>query len=275
MNALATTHELTDQLRSAEPQRVRFVTSDAVQLSTSRWVGADSASPPVVLHHGFAASTELNWVATGIVAALLAQGRTVLALDARGHGESESPHDPQFYGETRMATDLIEWLDSQSITQFDLFGYSMGAVVSLIVARRDPRVRRLVIGGVGEGIVVSGGVDLRVMQRDAVVAALLATDPALIADPGAALFRAFAQRSGADLKALAAQARRMHDQPIDLERIACPTLLLAGRDDALAASPQRLAEALPDARVRIVPGGHLDAVRAPEFASAAIDFLSH
>ncbi len=232
------------------------------------------AAPPVVLHHGFGANRLMNWVMPGIVDAFVASGRVVISLDARGHGESDKPHDAQRYGETRMAQDLRELLAHLDVASFDLFGYSMGAVVSLLVAADGAPVRRLVVGGVGEGVLISGGVDLRVMDRDAVVAALLAPDATAIPTPGAAAFRLFAERSGADLRALAAQAARMHDTPIDLACIAAPTLVLAGMDDMLARDPQRLAAALPDACCVMVPGDHLGAVRQPMFTASAVEFFN-
>jgi len=47
--------------------------------------------PTVILSHGFAADHRLNWVLPGVVDALVASGRRVLAPDARGHGSSGSP----------------------------------------------------------------------------------------------------------------------------------------------------------------------------------------
>lgn len=253
-------------------QSGRFVTDDGIQVSFYRW-GSDDARIPVTLHHGFAGSTEANWVAPGVVAALLKAGRPVISIDARGHGQSGKPPDSAFYGEVRMARDLIGLLDHLEIGEFDLFGYSMGAIVSLIVASEDKRVRRLVVGGIGEGVLATGGVDLRVMDRGAIVAALLTDDPASITAPGVAAFRSFAERDGSDLKALAAQAERMHDQPIDLQRIAAPTLVLAGEKDPLAFYPERLAAAIPRGSSATVPGDHLGAVGQPQFADTAIEFL--
>jgi pimeloyl-ACP methyl ester carboxylesterase len=208
-----------------------------------------------------------------VVAALLQAGRSVISIDARGHGRSDKPHDADRYGEARMARDLIQLLDSLDVHECDLFGYSMGAVVSLIVASEDTRVRRLVVGGIGEGVLATGGIDLRVMDREAVVAALLTDDPASIPTPGVAAFRAFAEATGSDLRALAAQASRMFDHSIALQRIAAPTLVLAGKDDVLAIHPERLAAAIPRGRCTKVPGDHLGAVRQPGFLDAAIEFL--
>lgn len=254
----------------ANPER--FVADDGICVSFYRW-GTDDTQIPVTLHHGFAASTESNWVATGVVAALLGAGRSVISIDARGHGLSDKPHEPERYGEARMARDLVGLLDHLGVSEFDLFGYSMGAIVSLIVASKDTRLRRLVVGGIGDGVLASGGVDLRVMNQDAVIAAMLADDPASITAPGIAAFRAFAESTGSDLKALAAQASRMFRESIQLSGIAAASLVLAGDNDPLAARPERLAAAIPRGRCIKVPGDHLGAVRQPEFIGAALDFL--
>lgn len=257
-------------ITAAQPES--FHADDGIRLTFYRW-GIDGTRVPVVLHHGFAANTEANWVATGVIAALLKAGRSVISIDARGHGRSDKPHQPIHYGEARMARDLRSLLDHHAVTEFDLFGYSMGAIVSLIVASEDTRVRKLIVGGIGEGVLATGGVDLRVMDRNAVVAALLTDDPATIIAPGVAAFRAFAEATGSDLKALAAQATRMFDQAIDLKRIAAETLVLAGDKDALAVHPERLAAAIPRARSITVPGDHLGVARQPGFIEAAINFL--
>lgn len=254
------------------PHEADFIAEDGIRLRWYRW-GEPGAAVPVVLHHGFAANSNSNWQATGIVDRLRRAGRSVISLDARGHGRSDTPHDTERYGEARMARDLIALVDHLGLPSFDLFGYSMGAVVSLLVASQDHRVRRLIVGGIGDGVLHSGGVDLRVMDREAVVDALLTADPASIAKPGVALFRAFAEHTGSDLRALAAQARRMHDRPIALHAIGMPALVLAGEDDFLAANIDALAAALPAATSARVPGGHLDAVRDPRFAETAIRFL--
>ncbi|NGM51103.1 alpha/beta hydrolase [Caulobacter sp. 602-2] len=251
----------------------RFTTSDGLSIACHEW-GGDDASPPVVLHHGFSASGPINWKAPGIVDVLTAAGRRVIAIDARGHGASDKPHDPAFYGEARMARDVAELIDHLGAPAIDLVGYSMGAIVSLICASREPRVRRLVVGGVGEGVVATGGVDTRHVPGDAIVQALLVEDVSAIEHPAAAPFRLFADAIGADRKALAAQASVVHAQPIALDRITAPTLVIAGDDDPLAVHPDRLAAAIPGARSQLVSGDHRSAVAAPAFAEAIVAFLA-
>jgi pimeloyl-ACP methyl ester carboxylesterase len=251
----------------------RFQASDGISIAYHTW-GDDRSRPPILLHHGFAASARTNWEAPGIVAALNGAGRRVVAPDARGHGDSEKPHDSRFYGEERMARDLGELLALLDEPQVDLVGYSMGAIVALIAATRESRLRRLVVGGVGEGVVECGGVDRRAVSNRSIIEALLAEDPASIADAGAATFRRFADATGADRLALAAQAAVVHAAPIALGAIHVPTLVIAGDADPLAVRPERLADAIPGSQLLWVSGNHLSAVADPRFAAAIVDFFS-
>lgn len=250
-----------------------FTSADQLTIVYDEW-GDAGATPPVVLHHGFVADANLNWVLPGIVDALVADGRRVVALDARGHGRSDAPHDASYYGEANMARDVSTLLDVLGAVEVDLVGYSMGAVVSLLVATREPRVRRLVVGGVGSGILDCGGVDRRALDNVALAAALRADDPSTVPDAAAAGFRAFVDAVGADRLALAAHADVVHRDPIPLDRITAPTLVLAGVDDDLAAQPERLAAAIPGAVLTTVPGDHLGAVAAPELVAALRSFLA-
>lgn len=251
----------------------RFTAADGVEIAYETW-GTASDLPPVFLHHGFIANAALNWVQPGIVAALTGAGRQVVALDARGHGASGKPHDPGFYGEGKMARDLRQLFDIIGDKQVDLVGYSMGAIVSLVTASQDERVRRLVVGGVGAGVVELGGVDTRAAASEALIAALQTPDPETIAHPIARQFRAFADFVGGDREALAAQAAARHASPIALNQITAPTLLIVGDADALAARPEVLASAIPNARLLRLPGDHLGVVRAPGFAPAIVEFLA-
>lgn len=127
-----------------------FRTSDGLRVSYYQVESGESGlGAPVFLLHGFASDSQVSWVDPGMVRTLAASGREVFALDARGHGISDTPHDSRFYGETRMSRDVVERLDSLDVERVDLVGHSMGAVVALITASSDQRIRRLVLSGVG------------------------------------------------------------------------------------------------------------------------------
>jgi pimeloyl-ACP methyl ester carboxylesterase len=252
-----------------------FKTWDDIQIAYQEWGGEGQASlPPVVLHHGFVADANANWVATGVVDALVAAGHRVIAPDARGHGASEKPHDPARYGEDRMARDLAVLLETVGAAEVDLVGYSMGAIVSLIYASGGGRVRRLVVGGVGSGVIECGGVDRRAVSNESIIEALSAEDPASLRSPEASAFRMLADALGADREALIAQASSIYRGDIALARISAPTLVLAGDADPLAVSPEVLAQAIPQATLRIVSGNHIEAIGDPGFTRSIIDFLA-
>ncbi|MFC7242425.1 alpha/beta fold hydrolase [Catellatospora aurea] len=251
-----------------------FPSFDGTTLAYHTWGEPTAGRPPVVLHHGFSTSAAANWKAPGVVDALVGAGRHVIAIDARGHGSSEKPHDPARYGEDKMARDLAALFDLLGLAQVDLVGYSMGGVVALLTAAADRRVRRLVTGGIGAGAVEQGGVDRSALPGRALIDGLLTDDPSTITDERVMGFRLFADASGADRRALAAQAEAGHRTPIALDRITIPTLVLAGTDDWLATRPEVLAAALPDARWKVLAGDHLTVVRNPEFATAIVTFLA-
>ncbi|MGM1062219.1 alpha/beta fold hydrolase [Saccharothrix sp. Mg75] len=267
---------MTDSPTAAAPARTAtLVVDDGTVIAHHHWDPDPGTSPhpvPVVLQHGFAADTLVDWAGRGTVAALTAAGRTVVGVDARGHGRSGKSPDPGRYGERRMARDLRAVIATLDAPAVDLVGYSMGAVVALLTAAGEPAVRRLVVGGVGAAVVELGGVDTRVLPDTVLAEALLADDPAAL-PPEVAGVRAFAEALGADLPSLAAQARSVHRGVINLAAVTAPTLVLAGDDDPLAARPRVLADAVPDARLRLVAGDHGSTGGHPDFRAAIVDFL--
>jgi pimeloyl-ACP methyl ester carboxylesterase len=251
-----------------------FVSLDDIEIAYYEW--GTRTDRPVVLHHGFISNAYFGWKRRGLVDALVEAGHWVVALDARGHGESGKPHDPALYGEEKMAADLAGLLDVLEVPEADLVGYSMGAVVDLILATHDPRVHRIVTGGVGAVVAELGGADTpaRIEGGKALAAALRTEDPSTIEGITSAAFRAFADRVGGDRLALAAQAEAMHVAAIPLERITAPTLVIAGDADVLAARSEVLAAAIPGANSLILPGDHLTTPVSPPFAAAIIEFFA-
>jgi pimeloyl-ACP methyl ester carboxylesterase len=114
----------------------------------------------VLLIHGFTASIDLNWRAPGIIKAL-AQNYRVIALDNRGHGKSEKPHDSKKYG-TEMVEDAVRLLDHLKIRKAHVVGYSMGAIITakLLVTYPD-RLLSATLGGQGG---LKEGEDLRYLE---------------------------------------------------------------------------------------------------------------
>jgi pimeloyl-ACP methyl ester carboxylesterase len=225
---------------------------------------------PVFLLHGFAADHVSNWVATGLVDDLVSAGRRVVAPDARGHGQSEKPHDPSAYANDAMARDVQALMDHLGVTSVDVVGYSMGAIVAGRLSQREPRVRSLVLGGVGS----EWGGEQRPLGTVPIAEALEADDPANIADPVASAFRRFVDSRGADRFALAATQRSRIGEVTNVRAISVPTLILVGGDDQLAGAPEALAAQIPGSTFRILEGNHLSAVRDPNFSRSIVAFVT-
>lgn len=225
---------------------------------------------PVMLLHGFAADHVANWVQPQVVEALIGAGHRVIAPDARGHGASAKPTDPQRYADDAMVRDARALLDHTGLGAVDIVGYSMGALVSARLVLVEPRARSVVLGGIGAGLAGE-----RRLERAGIADALVAEDPSSIPNPVAKAFRAFAERTGADRHALAAIQRAPRPpEPTRVEAIGVPTLVVAGDRDLLVGSPNALADRIPGATARVVRGDHLTAVFDPAFRAAIVEFLA-
>jgi pimeloyl-ACP methyl ester carboxylesterase len=228
---------------------------------------------PIVLVHGFASNKEVNWVAPGWVTTLTRAGRRVIALDNRGHGASTKLYDPAAYHSALMADDVRALIDHLGLPRADVMGYSMGARNTAFLALASPEhVRSAVLGGVGGRLV--GGVGL---QPDTIAEGLEAASLAGVTDPTAHVFRAFAEQTKSDLRALAACLRGSR-QPLDrdaLAGMAVPVLVAAGTKDLIAGSPADLAALIPGAQVLAIPDrDHMLAVGDRAFKAGVLRFLA-
>ncbi len=227
---------------------------------------------PIVLVHGFASTKEVNWVFPGWVTTLTRAGRRVIALDNRGHGESTKLYVPAAYHSSLMAEDVRALLDHLGLGRADVMGYSMGARITAFLALAHPeRVRSVVLGGLGIRLVDGVGLPETVAQ------ALEAPALADVSDPTGYMFRAFAEQTHSDLRALAACMRgsRQTLSPSEVGRITVPVLVAVGSKDPVAGSPEQLAALIPGARALIIPGrDHMLAVGDRAFKTGVLEFLA-
>lgn len=111
----------------------------------------EGTGAPVVLVHGLGVPAQPQWRAGGQTAALLKNHR-VIALDNRGHGRSDKPHDPGQYG-AEMAEDLARLLDHLQIRKAHVVGYSLGGLITLkFVATHPDRVLSAAVCAAGWGV---------------------------------------------------------------------------------------------------------------------------
>jgi pimeloyl-ACP methyl ester carboxylesterase len=229
---------------------------------------------PIILVHGFASSFARNWLTPGWADFLAGNGSQVIGLDVRGHGESGKPYQPEAYRAENMSGDVLRLLDHLNIPQADLMGYSMGAGIALyLTAYHGARFRKVILGGIGDGAIAA---HRETVHPNVIAAAMATDDPLALADPVARQFRTFAERGGNDLKALAAVARRPRtpSDPEAVRRIAQPVLIVVGADDVIAGGAQKLAAAIPYARLVVIPNrNHLTVVGDQRYKDAVRVFL--
>lgn len=231
----------------------------------------EGTGDPIVLVHGFASTKEVNWVSTAWVSTLTRAGRRVIALDNRGHGQSSKLYDPAAYHTDKMADDVRALLDHLAIARADVMGYSMGARITAYLTVTHPeRVRSAVLGGLGIRLVE--GVGLPESIADALEAPSLDD----VTDRTGRVFRAFAQQTKSDLKALAACIRGTR-QVLSREQvgtIGIPVLVAVGTKDEVAGSPQELAALIPGADALNIPDrDHMLAVGDKAYKAGVLAFL--
>ncbi len=232
--------------------------------------GADRGEP-ILLIHGFASNHRINWVNPRWVQTLTRAGRRVVALDNRGHGASQKLYAPADYRSDLMARDAANLLQHLAIQRSDVMGYSMGARIAAFLALGRPqRVRSLIFGGLGDRLV--RGVGLPVGIADA----MEAPSHADLTDPMQRMFRAFADQTKSDLRALAACIRgsRQTVSEKGMATIAVPTLVAVGTRDEVAGDPHKLAAMMPNAEALDIPGrDHNLAVGDNVYKSGVLAFL--
>jgi esterase len=240
------------------------------------WGGATS---PVVMLHGLSGHAR-TWDHT---AAALSDRYHVLALDQRGHGDSDWAPE---YGLRPMAQDLLGFLDALDLREVTLMGLSMGGLVSFVFGAAHPeRVTRMVIMDIGPEIAPAGSAN--------VASSLAATDVFSSED------EAFARARGANPrptdatlrhrvthnlrplpdgtltfkydKELRRNPRALFDHTSDelwaaWRALSCPVLLVRGADsDVLAAgTAQRMLAENPNVSFASIPDcGHSITLDSP------------
>ncbi|MGW5105957.1 bifunctional 3-oxoadipate enol-lactonase/4-carboxymuconolactone decarboxylase PcaDC [Nocardia sp. NPDC004123] len=197
--------------------------------------GQGAAVPPVVLLGSLGSSRSL-WAPQ--ISALSAT-HEVIAVDLRGHGESPTPPGPYTIGE--LAGDVLTLLDRLDRTEVHLVGLSLGGAVAQWIAAHAPeRVRTLTLmctaakfgtPSIWLDRAATVRADGTASISDTVVArwftlGLAERDPSLIAR-----CRAMVAATDDEGYAACCEAISQWDGQADLDRIAAPTLVLAGTQD--------------------------------------------
>ena len=227
---------------------------------------------PILLIHGFASNSTVNWRNTNWIKTLNGAGFRVIAFDNRGHGQSEKLYDPSEYGAPTMAEDARRLLDHLGLARADVMGFSMGARIAAFLTFTHPtRVRSVIFAGLGINMVKGVG------AAEPIAAALETPNAEAIEDDNARAFRVFAEQTRSDRRALAACMRSSRDKisPEQLAAIKVPVLVAVGTEDAIGGSSAELAALIPGAEfLEIVGRDHMKSVGDLSYKKGVLNFLS-
>jgi pimeloyl-ACP methyl ester carboxylesterase len=254
-----------------------------------RQLGASNGVPVIFLNHLGAVLD--NWdprVIDGVAAR-----HRVITFDNRGVGASEGSTPDSVEA---MARDAVAFIRALGFAQVDLVGFSLGGMVSQVIAQEEPQlVRRIVLAGTGP----AGGVGIdkvtSVTIRDMVKGALTFKDPKHYlfftrTANGKSAARAFMQRlkertdnrdKPIAITAFRAQLKAIHawgrQKPSDLTGIQHPVLVANGEADRMVPSSNSvdLARRLPTAQLTLYKdAGHGGIFQYhEEFVPRVLEFL--
>lgn len=202
----------------------------------------------LLLHGGL--SNKLSWYSQ--IPWLVRAGRRVVLIDTRGHGESTAGHADLSYHV--FAEDTLLVLDKLGIQRTDIIGWSDGGIIALLIGLDSPqRVGKIV--AISANFHPSGVIQTSDDQQNAAVN----TQQHQFID----WLRSWWSGAGEQHPALAAQINALwRKEPqldhTDLQKIAAPTLVIAGENDIIALPhSSELAQELTHGKIEIILGaGH-------------------
>ncbi len=227
----------------------------------------EGQGPPLVLQHGFSSNLK-TWSFYGYMKELKGDYLLIL-LDARGHGDSDKPHDPQAYGPEMMTGDVVAVLNDLGVEKANYWGYSMGAWIGFQLIRYHPsRFSSYILGGTS--------LYSRQSETQKQLPNLIDTMLKFGIEKGPEAAIAFREKTlgrvasdeikqrmrNNDYKALYALRQNRSERPTAdnlLTLIAVPCLLYAGERDAVHDSAEKAAKHVTAGNFISIPGlNHLE-----------------
>ena len=248
----------------SEPQVQFWTASDGIELA---WHELGQGRPLILLH-GLFSDANMNWIKFGQAARIASGGFRVIMPDLRAHGLSGRPHEPEYYPRGILARDLRELIAHLGLTEFDLGGFSLGARTTVEGVGEGLRPRRAVLGGAG-----LDGLRNWERRKHFFLEAIELFDRVERGDPHWLSIQ-FMKSQKIDRVAAGLLLENFADAFLEcLKDFTMPTLVVCGSEDDDNGSAEELAEAMPNATFREVPGTHMSSVTKPELGIAIAEFL--
>jgi pimeloyl-ACP methyl ester carboxylesterase len=247
------------------------------EISTHYWTASDGVElawrecgqgRAVILLHGLFSDANVNWMKFWHAARIAQAGFRVIMPDLRAHGLSGRPHGEQFYPKGILARDLRELIAALGLGDFDLGGFSLGSRTVVEAVGEGLRPRKAILGGAG-----LEGLRNWKLRKTFFLETIDLFDTAPRGDPHWLSIQ-FMKSQKVDRVAAAQLLDSFEDAFVTwLEAFTMPTLVVCGSEDEDNGSAEELANVLPNALFREVPGTHMSSVTKPEFGEAIADFL--
>jgi pimeloyl-ACP methyl ester carboxylesterase len=279
------------------PASVRYVSRNTVlhglRFHLLEW--GDPANPPLLFLHG-GNQTAHSW---DLVSLALCDRYHIIALDQRGHGDTEWPRDGVAHRKD-MAGDALALIEQLGLGQPIIGGHSMGGIVTLTLLSAHP-------SAASKAIVVDVGPELSPEGQQYIGSFIRSVDHVGSLDEfidKVAAYDTFRSREhisrtviynlmrrideklvskhdhrGFDLFGLDGKPLRRIDQPslADVAHIPCPVLVLRGAESNvfLPEAAERFVKTLPKGQLKEIAacGHNIHSQNTPDFIAAVEEFL--
>ena len=239
-----------------------ITTHDGVKL---RYIESGQGAP-VILIHGFTGSS-VSWTDNGVFQSL-AEDFHVIAFDARGHGQSDKPHNPEMYG-ANMALDTLALMDHFDYEKAHVVGYSMGArLTGYLLGFQPHRLLTATFGASPPRLDYDKNREANELRAQNMIRRLSEQSDGETGRPGQ------------DFEALKAILHSWESQAITSNQIKdneINTLAIVGSEDERLEGMQNFSKAMPNTQLKIVEGathsGEEGLGFRPEFINTIKDFL--
>ncbi len=218
----------------------------------------------VILIHGFIVDGE-SWKRTSLYNDLLAKGFKVITLDLRGNGKSDKPQNEEAYQHDAEAKDIIALATFLKVKKYNAVGYSRGSIIASRVLVLDSRLKRAVLGGMGDDF-TNPDWPRRIMFFKA-----LMDEPVPELEGMVKYVKSSAWLNQRALAML--QKEQPSTSKEELSKVKKPVLVICGDRDEDNGSSEALAKIIPGSIYKRVPGDHNTASKTPEFSKAVSSFL--
>ncbi len=221
---------------------------------------------PVVLLHGFIVNSN-SWKGGALPKKLSQAGFQVILVDLRGNGQSDKPHDLAKYENDAEIRDVIELMKSLQIQEYDVVGYSRGAILAAKIISMDKHIRTATFGGMGADFTSPNWYRKKNFEEIFSGKAHLYPEFKGAVD--------YAKSTNADTLVLGLLQKA---QPMttlkDMKKFKKPVLVISGSEDTDNGNAADLAKVFTNSTLKIVEGkNHNNASSSEAFAEDVLAFL--